>query len=201
MINVCPTCGQYEVAKTAFPAEDRVVCPHCQTSIPFQFRPLFCVTGASGAGKTTTALALQQMQDEFVVLDQDILWREEFNQPDDNYANFRDTWLRLAKNISQAGRPVILFGSAVPDQFQRPEARYFSAIHFLALIVEDAVLADRLRARPEWRRSRNVIDTHIQFNRWLKEVGPDQGVSLLMGTDRPVNKVAAGVLAWARSLS
>lgn len=62
MINVCPACGQYEVAKTIFPAENRVVCPHCQTSIPFQFQPLFCVTGASTAGKTTTALALQQMQ-------------------------------------------------------------------------------------------------------------------------------------------
>ena len=200
MINVCPQCGQYEVAKTAFAAENRIVCPICETSFSFQFLPLYCVTGASSAGKTTTALALRQMQDEFVVLDQDILWRDEFNQPEDNYAGFRDTWLRLAKNINQAGRPVILFGSAVPEQFERPEARYFSAIHFLALVADDATIAQRCRARPAWRRSsqQEEIDKHVAFNRWLQENGQAHGVALLATTNRPVQEVAAQVLAWAR---
>jgi hypothetical protein len=107
---------------------------------------------------------------DFVVMESDILWRDEFNQPETNYLNYRETWLRVCKNISQAGKPVILCGAGIPIQFEQcVERRYFSDVHYLALVCDDEVLAARLRSRPEWRGvSDEYIERHVEFNHWLK---------------------------------
>ena len=49
------------------------------------------------------------------------------------------------------------------------ERRYFSQIHYLALVCDDNELARRLQARPAWRGSGNpaFIDNQIRFNRWF----------------------------------
>ncbi|MEZ4831324.1 MAG: hypothetical protein R2873_04840 [Caldilineaceae bacterium] len=50
------------------------------------------------------------------------------------------------------------------------ERRYFSVVHYLALICDDDVLAARLQQRPAWRQSSHqpFIDDQLRFNRWLK---------------------------------
>ncbi|MEZ4519803.1 MAG: hypothetical protein R3C44_24235 [Chloroflexota bacterium] len=54
------------------------------------------------------------------MLESDILWRPEFNTPENQYRDFFELWLRMAKNISQSGQPVILFGAgfAVPSNMK-----------------------------------------------------------------------------------
>jgi len=135
-------------------------------------QPLFIFTGASGAGKTALGLRLVGELAECVVLESDILWDTRFDTPEDNYHSYREMWLRLAKNIGQSGQPVVLVGSATPDQFESlPERRYFSAIHYLALVCDDTILAERLKARPRWRAasSPDFVEKMMSFNRWLKE--------------------------------
>lgn len=172
MFNVCPGCGEYSDDKDVIPVPPVAICPHCQYGSPFVLLPLFIVTGASGSGKTTAALKLSRLMKEVVVLDQDILWNETFDTPDDNYKAFRNTWLRLAKNINQAGRPVVLFGSAIPDQFEKlNERRYIEKIHYLSLYCEPEELKNRLMARPHWRQSSSEenLKNMVEFNNWLKE--------------------------------
>jgi UDP-N-acetyl-D-mannosaminuronic acid transferase (WecB/TagA/CpsF family) len=101
----------------------------------------------------------------------DSLWRPEFVTLEDGYHPYRNLWLRLAKNIGQNGRPVLLVGSALPDQFEAcPERRYFSTLYYLALVADDAILEQRLRARPSWRQSATaeVLTRMLAFNRWLR---------------------------------
>ena len=169
MFNVCPNCGEYRVDKIIVPEGPYAVCPVCEYQHKFIRLPLFVLTGASGVGKTTTCLALAAWTMDFVVMESDILWRDEFNKPDTGYSDYRETWLRVCKNISQAGKPVILCGAGIPSQFEQcVERRYFSDIHYLALVCEDEVLASRLRSRPAWRgASAEYIDRHVEFNRWL----------------------------------
>jgi hypothetical protein len=172
MFDVCPACGLYSVEKTIDLAGPFAVCPHCGYAQPFLRQSLFIVTGASGAGKTTACLALVGQLSECVVLDSDVLWDGRFNTPEDNYRAYRALWLSLARDIGQNGRPVVLFGSAVPDQFEDlPGHRYFSAIHYLALVCEDAVLVERLQSRPAWRQagSPEFIANMLAFNRWFHE--------------------------------
>jgi hypothetical protein len=90
---------------------------------------------------------------------------------EENYSTFRNVWLRIAKNIGQSGRPVVLCGTALPDQFEEcPERRYFSTLYYLTLICDDNLLVERLQHRPEWRQTHTpeLLEDMVQFNGWLK---------------------------------
>jgi len=172
MFNVCPRCGTYTVEKTIDPSGPFAICPFCYYAHPFLRLPLFIISGASGTGKSTICLALVPRLQECVVMESDILWGIVPATSADNYRDYRDTWLRIAKNIGQAGRPVVLGGTALPDQFEDcPERRYFSTLHYLALVCDDDLLARRLQDRPAWRQSHTAefVNSMLEFNCWLKE--------------------------------
>ena len=175
MMNVCVHCGRYNAAKIIVRDDTSrstgmayAICPNCGYKQIFRHLPLFIVCGASGTGKTAACTYLATNIQKFIPLDGDILWRPTFNQPEDNYASFYELWLRMAKNISQAGRPVVLFnaGGGVPANIAHTiEQRYFSAIHILALTCKEEILKRRLLERPEWRECDEAfIRTQLAFN-------------------------------------
>jgi hypothetical protein len=175
MFNVCPRCGEYAEEKQIDPAGPFAICPHCHYAHLFLRHPLFLVTGASGSGKSTACLELIPVLKECVVMESDILWGLIPTTPEDDFRSYRNAWLRIAKNIGQAGRPVGLCGSAIPEQYEHcPERRYFSTLHYLALVCEDEALVERLKQRPAWRRSNSteMLERMVQFNRWLQEHAP-----------------------------
>lgn len=205
MFNVCHRCGLYRADKIIDPSGPYAICPECGHRHLFRQLPLLIVSGASGAGKSTVCNALLGKLDTFVLLDSDILWRPEFNKPEEKYREFFETWLRMAKNISQSGRPVVLFGAGagVPENLEPcVERRYFSAVHYLALACDDDVLAERLRERPAWRGSggQEYIDSHLQFNRWFK--GQQTGefpISLIDTTHSTLESTLDQVRRWILS--
>jgi hypothetical protein len=80
-----------------------------------------------------------------IVMESDILWRNEFNHPENDYREYREMWLRLCENISQAGKPAVLCGSALPSQFENcKERRYFSQMHYLAITCNDELLRENI---------------------------------------------------------
>lgn len=201
MFNVCPQCGEYRVDKTILAEENVAVCPVCGFGHKFLRLPLFVLTGASGAGKTTVCLELAAKAKNVVVMESDILWRDEFNQPETDYQNYRETWLRVCKNISQAGKPVVLCGVGIPAQFEsRIERRYFSDIHYLALVCEDEILAGRLKNRPQWRGSGadEFVTGQIAFNNWLRENAPKTNppMDLLDTTNLSIDESLKAVEQW-----
>lgn len=173
MFNVCPACGQYSVSKEITLDGPAAVCPYCGHAHPFLRLPLFVITGASGTGKSTIGLRLvEELRGESVVMETDILWRPEFATPEDGYRSYRELWLRVAKNIGQAGLPVVLVGAAIPEQLEGvSERRYFSTIHYHALVCDDEDLIARLKDRPAWRDSgsEEFVGQMLRFNRWLQE--------------------------------
>ena len=201
MFNVCPNCGALRADKIIVPEGPYAVCPNCQYQHKFVRLPLFVISGASGVGKSTICLALAAKTKDFVVMESDILWQPEFNEPATGYRNYREMWLRVCKNITQVGKSVILCGSGVPAQFEQcVERRYFTAIHYLALVCRDEVLESRLRSRPSWRGSSNeeYIRTHIAFNRWLKENArhTQPPMSLLDTSEISVDETVEAVGNW-----
>lgn len=74
---------------------------------------------------------LMQTEGDYVASEVDIFWRNEFAKPEDDHYDSHNLCLRVAKNIQQAGKPVILCGSATSGQDERCiQARYFAHIHY-----------------------------------------------------------------------
>lgn len=204
MFNVCPSCGIYSDEKLIDPQGPYVVCPYCGDRRRFVQLPLFILTGASGSGKSTICLALVARMSECVFLENDIFWRAEFATPENNYYGFRNLCLRAAKNISQASRPVMLCGSAIPEQYETcTERRYFSETHYLALVCNEQELVRRLRDRPGWRRSSmpEVIEEMVKFNRWFEENADKTRppMTLLDNTHLSLEETVEQVAVWIRS--
>jgi broad-specificity NMP kinase len=203
MFNVCPGCGQYTNAKTVVEMPTRAVCPDCKYEHEFLSLPLFVVTGASCTGKTTASLELTKTRGNYVVLDQDILWNDKWNGAGSDVHLFRDTWLRMIKNIHQAGRSVILFGSCTAGQYESCiERRYIGAIHYLALVCEPAELEHRLLDRPQWRGSGSSENVRqmLEFNQWFLENASktQPNITLLDTTQITVAETVNSIREWVR---
>lgn len=204
MLNVCTACGLSHVEPVA--GEGGVlVCSACgERRRELKKLPLLLVGGPAGAGKSTAGALLLGELSEAVLIESDLLWRKEFNTPEDGYNEYFRLWLRLAAHISQAGRPVALFGAgfAVPHNAEElPERALFSVVHYLGLTCEDGVLAARLRARPSWRNTTDeLIGEHVKFNHWLKENAAKTSppVTLIDTTADAPEETAARVAAWIR---
>lgn len=201
MINTCAHCGLYRADKTIDPAGPYAVCPECGHQHPFLRLPLFVIGGASGTGKSTVCQTLSGKPSPAVVLDADILWRPEFNTPETNYRDFFETWLRMAKNISQSGRPVALFGAGVcvPENIEPCiERRYFSQVHYLALTCSEEALVERLRQRPAWREThhKDFIEAQARFNRWFQAYDQQPTIEVLDTTHITVEIAAQKVQDW-----
>ena len=184
MFNVCTACGLSHI-EPEFDGSGQLVCSSCGDKRPFRRLPLFLVGGPAGAGKSTVGALLLGELTEAVVVESDLLWRREFNTPEDGYRDYSRLWLRLAAHLSQSGRPIVLFG----------------AVHYLGLVCDDEVLRARLRARPNWRNTTDeLIGEHVKFNRWLKEhaAGTEPPVTLIDTTSAAVGETAALVAAWIR---
>lgn len=173
-----------------------MVCPHCGHRRPFLRLPLFQVTGASGAGKTRVCRDLPAALPECVVLDQDILlsglpWEQH-----------RRNWLRVAMNIHQGARSTVLVSTQLPQHYETlPERAWFSEIHYLALVCDEAILAERLRERPRWRGADEAKIAEMQaFNEWLKTNAPETSppMTLLDTTDPDPAVTTAATAAWVR---
>lgn len=200
-MNVCFQCGLYRADKTIDPAGPFAICPECGYKHPFRQLPLLIVSGASSAGKTTVCQQLVGQVTEAVLLDSDILWRPEFNTPETKYRDFFDLWLRMCKNIGQSGRPVVLFGAGpgVPENLENCiERRYFSQIHYLALVCADETLAQRLQQRPAWRGTGEpaFIQENIRFNQWFKAYDGQPAITRLDTTTTPLAETTRQVAAW-----
>jgi predicted ABC-type ATPase len=203
MFNVCPQCGEYCVEKTIDPDGLFAICPFCHYKHPFLQQPLFIITGPSGAGKSAICLELVPLMKECVVMESDILWGAFAGAPENDYSDYRNMWLRVAKNIGQAGRPVVLCGTALPDQFETcAERRYFSTLYYLAIVCDDALLKERLQQRPQWRKSGSddFVKQMVQFNRWLREhaATTDPPMTLYDNTHQSIQETTSDVAQWIR---
>ena len=206
MMNVCFQCGMYHADKIIDPSGPFAICPECGYQHSFLYLPLLVVSGASGTGKSTVCNHLIGRYQESVLLDSDILWRSEFNTPNDNYREYFETWLRVCKNISQSGRPVVLFGAGagVPENLEGCiERRYFSSIRYLALVCSDEILSERLRQRPAWRGTRhpNYIADHQRFNQWFTNYNSNETqppITLLNTSEKSPEETVNEVESWIR---
>lgn len=205
MFNVCFQCGACRVDKIIEPDGPFAICPECGYRHAFRRLPLLMVSGASGVGKSTVCRALSGKVSEAILLDSDLLWRREFDTPENKYREYFETWLRLCKNIAQSGRPVVLFGACigVPENIEPClERRYFSDLYYLALTCDPHTQTERLQQRPAWRKSADQehLETHIRFNQWFQENADklNPTIDLFDTTHASLEETCVRVASWIR---
>ena len=205
MFNVCINCGVYSVEKIIEPEGPFAVCQYCGYKHQFLQLPLFVITGASGSGKTRAYLELPRKTAQYTFIECDIFWGPHFDKPEENYRSFRDHCLRVAKNISQNGKSVVLCGTALPDGYEiSAERRYFSNIHYLALVCDGDVLEERLRDRSNWRNcSPEFINAMKTFNQWIKDNAhkTNPPMTLLDTTHLSIENTVDCIVNWLLSCS
>lgn len=168
MFAVCPHCGVYgRDKKSVDPASSELVCDECGGRTPFLWQPLFFVTGSSAAGKSEVAWSLiGRHPSVFVPIEQDIL-------PDS-----REVWMWLALNIGQVGRPVALFGTARPEQYENlADRRFFGRTKYLALVCDDEesrwFKENATNTFPPMQlvdtKGKSVEETADEVERWIDE--------------------------------
>lgn len=191
---------------------------------PTRKQPLFIVTGASCAGKSTVCEVLFQQENpepenprdraswsgdlpaadpraenEYIVMESDLLWHAVYDTPQDNYCAYRRLWMQVAANISQIGKPVVLCGCAVPEQFEnQPEREFFTQIHYLAIVCDDAHIRERLSRRQV--TDEGWIGSSLSFNAWLKNNAHLTTPEItLLDTSALTPEAAAGLVdRWVR---
>lgn len=193
MYNRCRKCGMFSTDKNV--RENYVECPVCGYKEPFKKLPLFCLTGACGAGKSTVGLELIGSCEEFITLEGDIVWINEIdNTPENNYRGYRERILRLVKNIAQSGKPVLLTGCTTPGQFEVcNERKFIGNIYYIAVVCDNEQLSKRLLNRDHC--SEEFIEGQKQFNQWFRDNSSkyEPNIFLVENSDGDIKETAQKV--------
>jgi adenylate kinase family enzyme len=182
-MQLCQSCDKLTAME---PNDGRAVCPRCgSTGDAVVLRPLFVVTGASCAGKSTIVAPLaRRLQGRCVTFDVDVLLDAEGPLSESR-------WLAIAHCVAQSGLPTVLLGPIIPECLDRLAARcWVSDIHVIVLDCPDELRRARINARPPWR-SRD-IDEQVKFGRWLRSNISDR-VDTSSGSP---DETAAAIAAW-----
>ena len=165
---------------------------------PNKKMPLFIVSGASGVGKTSACELLFLRENRYIVMESDLLWRDVFDTPEDNYREYRETWMHVCAGISQIGLPVVLCGCGLPEQFEVCAAReLFTDIHYIAVVCEQKELERRMREGREIT-DEAWLESSRHFNEWLKRHAGETvpAMELLDNTCLSVEQTAERIDAW-----
>lgn len=196
MIATCPKCGNYEWDKEV--KGNKICCPKCGAEWEFKKLPLYVLSGCSGIGKTTTAICLQKMTSDFVVLDGDMFYNIMPHETEaDFYAQVEQIG-SLSKNINQCGKPVVWAMAGNLDKLPNTyNSRFFSEIKVLALVCDEQSLRARMT---EGRQitDEGWINGSVQYNQYFRthdKIG-ETAFDTLDTQNRSVEEVAADVLRW-----
>jgi len=165
-------CQRCEEPHALVRLERSLRCPSCGLETEARpSLPIFFVTGASGAGKTTLMPWLvDELTGECIVLDGD--WFIDPMAPKDgspiDWDAVRDVMLHVAAGVTLNGLPTLILGSVMPNQLADLKgSRWIGEPHFLLLDCSDEHRIERIESRPRWRS--HDVGEQLAFAHWLRE--------------------------------
>lgn len=198
MIEVCPKCSNHEWNKQISDDKKYILCQQCGHQWTFKAKPLFILTGCSGVGKTTTAQELIRRDTNFIVLDADFLFNIMPHETEEDYKKWVEQIMSLSKDIMQGGKPILWTIAGALEFFETSyNRRFFTEIHFLALVCKSEDLEKRMRDGRHITDT-NWINSSIDYNRWFMEqaIVSDRKIDTFDITDKSVSQVADYVTQW-----
>ena len=198
MLEICSKCGNHERDKEV--DGNTIKCPKCGYKWKFEKLPIYFLTGCSGVGKTTTAIELQKLTDEYVILDVDWLRNVAWPQNDEEENNLIEQIFYLTKDISQSKKAVVWTMAGGLDRLSRAYGkRFFSEIKVLALTAESETIRKRMT---EGRGIDDAgwIQSSVDYNNYFRthDILDDTKYDTLDCTNGTPAEIARKVLEWLR---
>lgn len=198
MLEICSKCGNHEWDKEV--EGNTIKCPKCGYKWKFEKLPIYFLTGCSGVGKTTTAIELQKLTDEYVILDVDWLRNVAWPQNDEEENNLIEQIFYLTKDISQSKKAVVWTMAGGLDRLSRAYGkRFFSEIKVLALTAESETIRKRMT---EGRGIDDAgwIQSSVDYNNYFRthDILDDTKYDTLDCTNGTPAEIARKVLEWLR---
>lgn len=202
---ICERCGAWleATALDPTPMGMTILCPHCRHREPFVQDPLWWITGAPGAGKSSVLPHLRRALLDYVVFDGEAIdfWR--FTGESGDYTPLYDQWLKVGHQLALNQRPLVIVATALPAQLDACRCRaYFSTIHYLGLVCPPVEQERRLQARPTWRKADDAtfIANACGFTRRLGELAQDDPAILTLHdtTATTPQESALTIARWVR---
>ncbi|WP_205328555.1 AAA family ATPase [Glycomyces sp. YM15] len=158
------------------------------------YAPLYAVSGAPGAGKTSVRAELLAAGNGMVVMDIDELLEDSallgvpiaVPEAAPIWPAYGRMWRRIIDMTLRSGHPVLFLSPNIPSELR-------GATGYLLLDCDDAVRADRLRARG-WNTAQ--VDSALRDARAYRPLFD----TVVRTDDTGPSGVAKRVLAWADSL-
>lgn len=198
MLGICSSCGNHEWDKEV--EGNKIRCPKCGNEWTFEKLPIYFLTGCSGIGKTTTAVELQKLTDEYVILDVDWLRNIAWPQNDEEENDLIEQLYCLSKNITQSKRAVVWTMAGGIDRLEHTYGkRFFSEIKVLALTADPEVLRKRM-TEGRGIDDEGWIQGSIDYNNYFRthdSLG-DTKFDTLDCTEGTPEEIAKKVLNWLR---
>ena len=198
MLEICSKCGNHEWDKEV--DGNTIKSPKCGYNWKFEKLPIYFLTGCSGVGKTTTAIELQKLTDEYVILDVDWLRNVAWPQNDEEENNLIEQIFYLTKDISQSKKAVVWTMAGGLDRLSRAYGkRFFSEIKVLALTAEPETIRKRMT---EGRGIDDAgwIQSSVDYNNYFRthDILDDTKYDTLDCTNGTPAEIARKVLEWLR---
>jgi hypothetical protein len=197
----CEACGGWS---DLIPAVGLVLrCPHCRHERPFVRPPLLVVTGTSGIGKSTLCARLAGTIPGAVLLDADVHAEDLISvvPPNQDYAAFWRSMMRLAHEIAQNNVVVVYFSVMLPEQIlgNTDVLDYFDSAHFLCLTCPPDVLRARHAGRVESGPLTPSTERWVDFNAALMVASSEVPTATVVDASRTVDQVEQDVRNWVNT--
>lgn len=200
MLGICSSCGNHEWDKEV--KGNIIKCPRCGNEWKFEKLPIFFLTGCSGVGKTTTAIEVQKMTDEFVFLDSDWLRNIAWPQNDEAENDLIEQIYCVSKNITQSKKPVVWTMAGGIDRLLNAYGqRFFLEVKVLALTSEPEILRKRM-ADGRGIDDEDWIQSSVDYNNYFrthKSLGDTKFDTLDCSSGTPKD-IAEKVLKWLKGI-
>lgn len=172
-------------------------CDACGWQFTKTVLPLYIVTGASGAGKSTIIEPLQHILTEYGVFDKDQLWASDWDMVANDY-------FRIASALAQGGRKTVIVGTIVPHHLEGLSDRdLVGDIFYINLHTNDQTRRQRLLNRRKWGvPDEEFIQAHAKFAaQLLSDADTHFGYPMptIDTTHQTPQAVAEQVAAWIRT--
>lgn len=193
----CYVCGGYTVRRQwLIDSTGSFACDACDYQFSKIVLPLFIVTGASGAGKSTIIEPLQHLLPEYGVFDKDSIWATNWDMVANNF-------FRIASALAQGNKKTVIVGTIVPHHLEGLSDRdLVGDIFYINLHTDDETRRIRLTTRRKWGLpDEEFIQNHARFAaQLLVDAGTQFGhpMPTIDTTFTPPDAVAEQVADWVR---